>query len=329
MDNQFYKRNNYYYIFAPAGGVPTGWQTVLRSKNVFGPYEKRKVLDQGNTPINGPHQGAWVETQTGESWFFHFQDMDSYGRVVHLQPMVWENDWPKIGNDFDGNGVGEPVSEFKKPKIGKTFPIQTPIETDNFDEFSIGKQWQWQANPDVVWYAKLPGNKFLRLFSIKKTSEIKNLWNTPNLLLQKFPAPNFSATTKIKLVLEEVTEGKKAGIIVMGTDYAILAINHDEKGFFVEQNVAIDAINGGEEFVNELQRIRSDTVYFKVEVSSPDSTCQFLYSENGKNFLKIGKPFKAKPGKWIGSKIGLFSVSSQKAKLGSYADISFFEIGKK
>ena len=106
---KFYKRNGYYYIFAPAGGVATGWQTVMRSKNVFGPYEKRKVMDQGKTNVNGPHQGAWVQTQTGEDWFIHFQDQFAYGRVVHLQPMKWQNDWPVIGIDEDQNGTGEPV----------------------------------------------------------------------------------------------------------------------------------------------------------------------------------------------------------------------------
>lgn len=92
-----YKRNNYYYLFAPAGGVPTGWQLVLRSKNILGPYERKVVMDQGKSAINGPHQGAWVSTPQGEDWFFHFQDKDAYGRVVHLQPMKWINDWPVIG----------------------------------------------------------------------------------------------------------------------------------------------------------------------------------------------------------------------------------------
>ena len=91
---KFYKRNGYYYIFAPAGGVSTGWQTVLRSKNIYGPYERKVVIDQGTTSINGPHQGAWVTTQTGEDWFLHFQDKEAYGRIVHLQPMKWINDWP-------------------------------------------------------------------------------------------------------------------------------------------------------------------------------------------------------------------------------------------
>lgn len=326
--SKFYKRNGYYYIFAPAGGVATGWQLVLRSKNIYGPYEEKVVLEQGSTKINGPHQGAWVETPNGESWFYHFQDVDAYGRIVHLQPMTWKNDWPIMGKDFDGNGIGEPVASHKKPKINKTYPIETPVETDNFDGFNIGLQWQWQANPDVVWHAKLPGNNFLRLFSIKVPKEAPNLWNASNLLLQKFPAPNFTATTKVKLVPEEVTEGKSAGIIVMGMDYASLAITHDKDGFYIQQKEAINAIKGANEVVNEQKRLQSDTVFFKVAITSPDAMCQFLYSEDGKKFKKIGRPFKAQPGKWIGAKVGLFSISTEEAKRGSYADVSFFKITK-
>lgn len=82
---KFYKRNGWYYIFAPAGGVKSGWQTVLRSKNALGPYEDKIVLERGL------HQGAWVD-----DWFIHFQDRGAYGRVVHLQPLKWVNDWPEI-----------------------------------------------------------------------------------------------------------------------------------------------------------------------------------------------------------------------------------------
>ncbi len=326
--SKFYKRNGYYYIFAPAGGVATGWQLVLRSKNIYGPYEEKVVLEQGSTKINGPHQGAYVETPNGESWFYHFQDLDAYGRIVHLQPMTWKNDWPVMGKDFDGNGIGEPVASHKKPKIDKTYSIETPIETDNFEDFNIGLQWQWQANPDVVWHAKLPGNNFLRLFSIKVPKVAPNLWNTPNLLLQKFPAPNFTATTQVKLIPEEVTEGKSAGIIVMGMDYASLAITHDVKSFYIQQKEAINAIKGAKEVINEQKRLASNTVYFKVKVTAQGAMCQFLFSENGKKFKKIGKPFKAKEGKWIGAKIGLFSISTEEAKRGSYADFPFFKISK-
>ncbi|HEX9152434.1 MAG TPA: family 43 glycosylhydrolase, partial [Flavobacterium sp.] len=148
---KLYKHNGYYYIFAPAGGVATGWQTVLRAKNIFGPYEKRKVMDQGKTNINGPHQGAWVQTKTGEDWFFHFQDKGAYGRIVHLEPMKWVNNWPVIGSDQDRDGIGEPVAIHKKPNVGKTYPVATPNDSDEFNTSKLGLQWQWHANQQVYW----------------------------------------------------------------------------------------------------------------------------------------------------------------------------------
>ena len=40
--------------------------------------------------MNGPHQGAWIDTPDGkEHWFIHFQDKGPYGRVVNLEPMTW------------------------------------------------------------------------------------------------------------------------------------------------------------------------------------------------------------------------------------------------
>ena len=80
--------------------------------------------------------------------------------------------------------------------------------------------------------------------------------------------------------------------------------------------------------MNEQKRIKNNSAYFKVEVSAPDAMCQFLYSENGKKFKKIGKPFKAKEGKWVGAKVGLYSVSTIEDKRGGYADVDFFKISK-
>ncbi len=325
---KFYKRNGYYYIFAPAGGVSTGWQLVLRSKSIYGPYEEKVVLEQGSTRINGPHQGAWIDTPNGESWFCHFQDVESYGRIVHLQPMTWKNDWPKIGKDFDGNGIGEPVISHIKPNVGSTYPIETPAETDNFDGFGIGLQWQWNANNNVAWYAKLPGNHYLRLFSIILPNDAPNLWMVPNLLLQKFPAPNFKVTTKISLVPEEAISGKTAGLIITGIDYATLSISHDENGFFIKQTETLKAIDGAEEKTNTAERLKTNTAYFRVEVTAPEAICQFSYSEDGKKFKNIGKPFKAQPGKWMGAKVGLFSISTQESRRGGYADIEYFKVAK-
>ena len=323
-----YKRNGYYYIFAPAGGVATGWQLVLRSKNIYGPYDEKIVLEQGKSTVNGPHQGAWVDTKNGEDWFYHFQDADTYGRIVHLQPMKWINDWPFIGVDQDKNGIGEPVLTYKKPTISNKSEIINPSETDDFKGNDIGLQWQWSANPSIVWYSKLANQNFLRLFSIKVPENSNNLWTVPNLLTQKFPAPNFTASTKVKLTPEDATEGKTAGLLIMGTDYQSLVITNKKDGYYLQLIRAEKAEKNNPEKILSEVKLSTNEVFLKVKVSEPNGICQFSFSENGKKYTSIGEPFQAKPGKWIGAKVGVYSISSQDAKRGGYADFDWFRIDK-
>lgn len=244
---KFYKRNGYYYLFAPAGGVATGWQLVLRSKNIYGPYERKVVMDQGKSPVNGPHQGAWVDTPGGEDWFLHFQDKGPYGRVVHLQPMKWVKDWPVIGLDPEGTGIGTPVSEYKKPAMAKVFPISTPAESDEFNENSMGLQWQWQANPEATWAIMNPAKGSLRLFTQQAPEEMNSYWEVPNLLLQKFPAEEFMATAKMKFSPNLKLEEEKAGLIVMGRSYANLALKNKNGQISLVYTTCMGAAKGKKE----------------------------------------------------------------------------------
>ena len=129
---KMFKKDGWYYISIPEGGVGEGWQTMLRSRDIYGPYESRRVLEQGSTEINGPHQGSLVETPEGEWWFAHFQSAGARGRVMHLQPVRWVDGWPEIGMDYDGNGVGEPMAVVPKPLCGSAKPF-TPQTSDEFD----------------------------------------------------------------------------------------------------------------------------------------------------------------------------------------------------
>ncbi|MEQ1677141.1 MAG: glycoside hydrolase 43 family protein [Chitinophagaceae bacterium] len=316
---KFYKRNGWYYIFAPAGGVSTGWQTVLRSKNVYGPYERKVVMDQGNTPVNGPHQGAWVDTKTGESWFLHFQDKEAYGRVVHLQPMKWINDWPVIGEDKDGDGKGEPVLVYKKPNVGKAYPVQTVADSDEFNSNKLGLQWQWQANPKAYW--AFPSNGMLRLFSAQIPDSIKNYWDVPNLLMQKFPADEFVVTTN--LFFKPRLDGEKAGLIIHGTDYAYIALVKKADGNYISFSVCKNADKGKEEILVDGGRITNADIYFRVKVTT-GGLCEFSYSEDGNTYKTIGEKLVAKPGRWVSAKVGLFCTRIVKTNDSGYADVNWF-----
>jgi beta-xylosidase len=318
---KLYKRHGYYYIFAPAGGVSTGWQVVLRSKNIYGPYERRVVMQQGNTTINGPHQGAWVNTVNGEDWFLHFQDKDAYGRVVHLQPMQWKNGWPVIGSDADGDGIGEPVLTYKKPFTAAAITIQVPATTDEFNTASLGLQWQWQANPQET-FGYTTANGFLRMFAALTDSNAL-LWSYPQLLTQKFSAPAFTATAKCSFYPKTV--GEKFGLAVLGLDYAALAIEKKADGNYLQIISCTDAEKAKQETVQDGEKLNSTDIYLRVKVSN-NAQYSFEYSTDDKQYIAIGKTYAAKPGKWIGATLGLFCSRVQKINDAGYVNIDWFRI---
>jgi beta-xylosidase len=323
---KLYQRNGYYYIFAPAGGVATGWQLVLRSKNIYGPYERKLVMDQGKSGINGPHQGAWVNTATGEDWFLHFQDKAVYGRVVHLQPMKWTNDWPLIGIDKEKNGEkGEPVLVFQKPAVGKTWPIQTPADSDEFNTNELGKQWQWAANPLGTWVFMNTEKGSLRLFSEKIPDTARNLWETPNVLLQKFPAESFMVTTKMNFSPNAKLDNEKAGLVIMGFSYAGLSLKSNKDGTNLVYTVCKDAVKGKTETEKIIQRVDKNTVFFRVKVQ-PGGKCIFGYSTNGETFTDIEEVFQAEMGRWIGARVGLFCIRNSQTNDSGYADFDWFRV---
>ena len=322
-----YKRNGYYYLFAPAGGVSTGWQLILRSKSIYGPYERKVAMAQNTSTVNGPHQGAWVDTPSGEDWFFHFQDKEAMGRVVHLQPMVWKADWPIIGEDIDGNGVGTPVMSYKKPNVGKQIIDQmNPQESDEFDSPHLGLQWQWQANPDGTWLMPSHEGK-LRLYSQQLPEGSNNLMAAPNIMTQKFPAENFSATAKIRLRPSEKELGEKAGLVVVGEDYSELFIRKDKGKFQLYYGSCASAYSGTEEKVRLIATLPEDFVYLRVQVKN-GKTCSWTYSLDGKEYAVVENGFQAKPGKWIGATLGLYASREKHINDSGYAEVDWFRIEK-
>ena len=314
---KFYKRNGYYYIFAPAGGVPRGWQLTLRSRKIYGPYERKVVLAQGSTAINGPHQGAWVDTPGGQSWFVHFQDQGPYGRVVHLQPMQWVDDWPVIGNR------GEPVTTFRKPDVGKVYPVMTPATSDEFNDSRLGLQWQWQANPQPAWAFPSAAYGFLRAYAIAAPDGHRNLWDVPNLLLQKFPAPRFTAT--LKMTLTALTVEDRAGLVVMGADYAAVVVKKGANGLLLTETICNGADQGAPEVESPPIELSSNTIYLRASVSE-NAITRFSYSVDGTNFTDVGTAFTAKQGRWIGAKVGLYALGTVPVSEYGFADVDWFRI---
>lgn len=333
---KLYKRDGWYYIFAPAGGVEQGWQLAMRSKSIYGPYEVRRVMEQGDTDINGPHQGGWVETPQGESWFVHFQDKAMYGRIIHLNPMAWHDGWPVIGEDKDGDGCGNPVRRHAKPKVNGKHPKTTPVESDEFNSRQLGLQWEWHANyQDTYGFTSDLG--YMRLYGHVLSEGFVNFWEVPNLLLQKFPAEAFTATTKLKVSAK--ADGQQSGLIVMGWNYGYLAAVKKGEDFVLRQVTCKDAEQGGPEETEDVATLPATRIYgaglranyeldiyMRVEVSK-GGICRFSYSTDGKRYTRTDITFTAREGKWIGAKVGLFSTAPHDKQRG-WVDADWFRITK-
>ena len=354
---KFYKRDGWYWIMCPAGGVPIGHQLAMRSKSPYGPYESKTVLAQGTTDINGPHQGGWIHLKSGEDWFLHFQDKEAYGRVVWLEPVKWVDNWPTMGEKVGKVKAygktekysGQPVLTYKKPNVGKEYPVCNPVESDEFNTSVLGKQWQWHANYDQTFGMPTPYGYF-RVFCHRQSQDYKNLWEAGNLLLQKTPADNFTATAKLTMTAKD--EGQYGGIICMGMDYSSIVLRRVGDEFQLQQITCKQADKGKAEDIKVLATLKPTAadkidyqpslhcdLYMQLKVeyiggktksgdNKHEAKVTFAYSKDGKKFTPCGEAFTMRQGKWIGAKIGICAAEPAGKKVRGWVDVDWFRITK-
>lgn len=291
---KFYKRNGYYYLSIPEGGVGTGWQTVLRSKSIYGPYEKKVVLEQGRTSVNGPHQGALVDTPAGDWWFFHFQSTEPMGRVVHLQPVRWVDEWPFIGVDQDSNGIGEPVRAWKKPfaSEGASFP-QT---SDSFSSTSLGPQWQFNHNPADSFWSLTERKGWLTIHALKAAQ----LRNARNMFTQKVMGYSGEVTTELDV--SKMAEGQRAGLFCLGNLFNGIGVVRENglSYLYLENNGVIE----------KKEIITTQKVMLRISLDDLKNEHLRSYSTNGESFSPCASAYALKTGSWKGIRVGLYSYNT-------------------
>ncbi len=340
-----HKRDGWYYIFAPAGGVATGWQVVLRSRSIYGPWEDRVVLKQGSSETNGPHQGAWIETPHGEHFFMHFQSRGLYGRITHLQPMTWgEDGWPFIGQQdpapvdaasiqagedaraaaLSANAAdcGIPVDVCPKPMA----PACEPCGEIGSDDFSgkLGLQWQFMANWRPDFYEC--GEGHLRLFARKLPHQGTKLWECPQTCTQKIACPAFVATTTVDVSCLKC--GEQAGVGLVGGQYAYAALRRSEEGLSLVY-VTSDGKDHRETILDEIIGLPEAPVTFRMTLlptGYAEAVCTFEYAVDGV-FRSVGEPFAPARHTWVGARLALFAMPMNGGEdQGGYADFGPFVV---
>jgi beta-xylosidase len=310
---KLYKRHGWYYIFAPIGGVGRGSQAVLRSRNIYGPYEYRIVLAQGTTDVNGPHQGGWIEAPDGRSWFVHFSLRGAHGRITYLEPVQWKDDWPVIGAlPLDGN-TGQPVAEGSLPVTTQgagTIDVQT---SDDFSSRLLSPIWEWNHNPDDTRWSLTARKGYLRLYA----TPAADLLHARNTLTETMQDESLEFTARIDI--QHMVDGERAGISIFDKNASYIAVGQTQN-----RRMLIFSVRN------------TDTIGRTIQVKSIQlrgrvigDTASYLYSlDGGRSFHSFGDAVKLSFSWWKGARPALFSfntlsvVVSDSAKPG-YADFDW------
>jgi beta-xylosidase len=291
---KIYKRDGWYYIFAPFGGVEKGAQAALRARDIRGPYETRVVLAQGNSALQGPHQGGWVETPSGEGWFLHFNSTGAFGRITYLEPLRWVDGWPIIGDPIPGSTAGQPVVRHAMPATGarSSYRLQA---SDDFSKPTLGPQWEWNHNPDPAAWSLTARPGFLRL----KALPAQHLVTARNTLTQILQGPESRVTARVDF--SGMTEGQRAGLSLFGVRPSWIGV--------VRQAGATHVVLATEGDETSGPIVTAHSIDLRALVTR-DQRVAYSYSLDGRHFVRMGTPIPlARFSWWKGSRPALFTFT--------------------
>ena len=314
----FYKKNGYYYIYATYGGWPSG-QTVLRSKEVFGSYEEKMLIEKyiGGKP-NTVHQGALFNTPEGKWWTIMQEDLGALGRMPNLQPVKWVNDWPVVGNK------GIPYVSYTKPVTGMSYPRIAMPTNDIFRSYPLGMQWQWNHHPDNGAWSLFERPGWMRLHTSGIT---ERLTQARNMLTQRiFAFSDRPSNGTIRMDVRNLHEGDVAGICIFQDPYAMLSVQvKDGKKQIVWKQDTLHTVSNFSSSEQCLDVQIDSVVYLRASVNYSSSKTQFYYSLDNRTYQPIGgeTTLSFNLSVFVGARFGLYCYATKEGSTG-YADFDWF-----
>jgi len=308
--SHIYKRNGWYYICNTARGY-NGLEVCMRSKNIYGPYESRVISsDDMNYADAGLHQGGFVDTKEGETFFFIFQDRDYVGRVPVLQPVIWKDGWPYVGNN-----QGRALTTVKKPNIkvaGK--PIENNfVGSDEFDSDKLALKWHWNHLPDNSKWSLTKKKGYLAITA----SHSPNFMYAQNSLMQRIVGGGSVATTRIDL--SDLKVNDVAGLAVANLPYAGIGIQQNA------ENQTILMFENGE-IIDKAPIEIVKEIYLQIE-ATPEGNAKFSYSLDGKKYIPLGKEFMMEftVKTFLGNRLAMFCYNTGTGNTGT-ANFDWFHL---
>lgn len=218
-----YKVDGWYYLNCAEDGTgPQHSQVVLRSRDIWGPYEPyahNPILTQWGLdrerplPVTNAGHADLVQGPDGSWWAVFLASrnygVDDYntGRETFLLPVAWKDGWPTI------LPPGEPVPyALPGPSWMKTPARQAPLSgnftwRDEFDGAELDKAWLYVRVPKAAW-ADLAMQEG-RLAIHPQRERLDTLAN-PSFLARRQQHLVFEASTALALPADGIVAGLAA-----------------------------------------------------------------------------------------------------------------------
>ena len=358
-----YKRQGWYYLFAADTGTGEGHgQSVLRSRDIWGPYEmlkenhgEQREENEAFSILTSRHHedillqksghGDLVETPGGEWYMVHlcgrafadrnpadagrFPNSRRYmmGRETAIQKILWREDgWPVLeaGGTTPQNEV--PVPKEVSEEVLCRREAASPLVRDDFEEKALSLDYQSLRIPMDEHYLSLrarPG--WLRMYG---RSGLSSRFSQ-TLIARRMREYCMEASACVEFEPEVFKQ--MAGLIFLYDcdNYLYLHISRDED---VGKCITLlKAENKKYEYLTDYIPVREkETLYLKMETRN--AMTRFYYGYSEKDWQEIGPLINASflsdeacgEGWFTGAMIGI--CCQDMTGFGRYADFDWFEV---
>lgn len=325
--SRMYKINGTYYIFVTK---PANAEYVLKSKNIWGPYERRSLVESISGPIPNAgfaHQGGIVSTKSGQWYYVAFMDSYPGGRIPVVAPISWTQDgWPEVVRVNNAWGKTYPMPV----QTTKTVPSSGGLDT--FQGSSLSNEWEWNHNPDNSAWSLNNG------LELRSASVTNDLFSARNTLTRRIPGPKSAGTFRIDI--SGLKDGDRAGAVLFRDVAAYVGIH---KSGSTSSLVMVDKLNLGTNWVTTSTGTVAATgptlagttkeVWLRIKAditpafgTSTVRTTTFEYSLDGTSFTQLGKPFSM-TNTWeffTGYRFGVFNFATK--ALGGRINVKSFNL---
>ncbi|USQ98047.1 glycoside hydrolase family 43 protein [Caulobacter sp. RL271] len=309
------RRGDWYYLF---NAIPSRLGlTVSRAKSLTGPWETRPQIDDKT----GGHQGALVDLPDGGWYGFVMLDAGAVGRVTNISPVFWQDDWPVWGTP---EAPGRVPRSAAKPILGK--PFQEPPSSDDFSRAVLGRQWQWNHNPDDRRWSLTERPGFMRL----KATTSDGFWTARNTLVQKGQGPRSRGVAKLDV--RGLAVGDECGLGTFGKFSSQLVVTRTVDGQGQVSARLIESTTQGPKIVSrsEPRPAPLTDLWLSVTMDFTTDKSALSYSLDGKAWVPMPGDFPLafdwRTGTFQGEQYGLFCYNPKGGD--GRLDIDSFTLGR-